>query len=70
MKKKQTKPRTLGAQRDATKVDVVKLALEESMGMVDRFSAEPVFGRTGRGYLKSAGVSELQQLKEEHKPRR
>lgn len=70
MKKKQMKPRTLGALPDASQVDLVELALEESLGMVDRFSAEPVFGRTGRGYLKSVGVSELQQLKDKHKPRR
>jgi hypothetical protein len=70
MKKKQTKPGTLGAQPDAAKVDLVELALQESLSTVDRFSAEPVFGRTGRGYLKSTGVSELQQLKDEHKPRR
>ena len=70
MKKKRTKPGTLGAQPDENKVDLVELALQESLSMVDRFSAEPVFGRTGRGYLKSTGVSELQQLKDEHKARR
>ena len=51
-------------------VDLVKLALEESLSMVDRFSAEPVFGPTGKGYLKSAGVAELQALKEESKRKR
>jgi hypothetical protein len=40
----------------------VKLALEESLATVDRFSAEPVFGPTGKGYLKSSGVGELQGL--------
>ncbi len=68
--KKQTASGKLGAQPEASEVDLVDLALQESLGMVDRFSAEPVFGPTGRGYLASAGVSELQQLKEKHKPRR
>jgi hypothetical protein len=46
-------------------IDLVKLALEESLSTVDRFSAEPVFGPTGKGYLKSSGVAELQALKDE-----
>jgi hypothetical protein len=46
-------------------IDLVKLALEESLATVDRFSAEPVFGPTGKGYLKSSGVAELQALKDE-----
>ena len=44
-------------------MDLVKLALEESLATVDCFSAEPVFGPTGKGYLKSVGVAELQALK-------
>jgi hypothetical protein len=45
-------------------MDLVKLALEESLATVDRFSAEPVFGPTGKGYLKSSGVADLQALKD------
>lgn len=44
-------------------VDLVQLALQESLAMVDRFSAEPVFGPTGKGFLKSEGVAELERLK-------
>jgi hypothetical protein len=51
-------------------IDLVKLALEESLATVDRFSAEPVFGPTGKGYLKSSGVAELQALKDEPKAKR
>ncbi len=58
------------AKAEAEPVDLVKLALEESLATVDRFSAEPVFGPTGKGYLKSVGVAELQALKEEYKPKR
>jgi hypothetical protein len=46
-------------------VNLVKLALEESLATVDRFSAELVFGPTGKAYLKSSGVAELQALKDE-----
>ena len=51
----------------AGSVDLVKLALQESLEMVDRFSAKPVFGPTGKGYLKSSGVVELEKLKEKSK---
>jgi hypothetical protein len=29
----------------------------------DRFAAEPVLARTGKGYLKSEGVATLQRIK-------
>jgi len=29
----------------------------------DRFVAEPLFAKTGRGYLKSEGVATLQKIK-------
>jgi hypothetical protein len=35
----------------------------EGLAMQDRFAAEPVYSKTGKGYLKSEGVSELQRLK-------
>ena len=53
-----------GSKRTPAPIDLVKLALEESLTTVDRFSAEPVFGPTGKGYLKSSGVAELQALKD------
>ena len=31
--------------------------------MQHRFSAEPVYARTGKGHLKSEGVAELQTAK-------
>jgi hypothetical protein len=31
--------------------------MAEGLAMQDRFSAEPVCAKTGKGYLKSAGVS-------------
>ncbi len=40
--------------------------MEEGLAMQDRFSAEPVYARTGQGYLKSAGVEEISRVKEEH----
>ena len=54
-----------GSKSKPAPIDLVKLALEESLATVDRFSAEPVFGPTGKGYLKSSGVAELQVLKDE-----
>jgi hypothetical protein len=59
-----------GAKAKSPAIDLVKLALEESLATVDRFSAEPVFGPTGKGYLKSSGVAELQALKDEPKTKR
>lgn len=37
--------------------------MAEGLAMQDRFSAEPVYARTGKGYLKSTGVEELQLVK-------
>lgn len=37
--------------------------LEDALSIQDRFVAEPVYSRTGKGYLKSAGVEELKQIK-------
>lgn len=33
--------------------------IAEGLAMQDRFAAEPVYVKTGKGYLKSAGVEEL-----------
>ena len=31
----------------------------EGLAIQDHFSAEPIYAKTGKGYLKSAGVEEL-----------
>lgn len=37
--------------------------MTEGLAMQERFSAEPVYAKTGKGQLKSEGVAELQRLK-------
>ena len=37
--------------------------MEEALAIQDRFSAEPVYAKTGKGYLKSVGVEELAAIK-------
>jgi hypothetical protein len=37
--------------------------LIEGLAIQDRFSAEPVYARTGKGYLKSVGVCEIAEAK-------
>jgi hypothetical protein len=41
--------------------------LAEGLAIQERFSAEPVYSKTGKGYLKSVGVAEIQALKAERK---
>ena len=38
--------------------------MEEALAIQDRFAAEPVYAKTGKGFLKSTGVEELRVLKE------
>jgi hypothetical protein len=38
--------------------------MAEGLAMQDRFAAEPVYAKTGKGFLKSAGVEELKRIKE------
>lgn len=38
-------------------------AMKEALRIQDRFVPEPLFAKTGRGYLKSEGVSTLQRIK-------
>ena len=40
-----------------------KELMAEGLAMQDRFAAEPVYAKTGKGFLKSAGVRELKQIK-------
>ncbi len=44
-----------------------KELVAEGLRIQHRFAAEPVYARTGKGYLKSEGVDELQQIKEASK---
>jgi len=37
--------------------------VKEGLAIQDRFSAEPVYAKTGKGYLKSVGVSEIREAK-------
>ncbi len=44
-----------------------KELMAEGLAMQDRFSAESVYAKTGKGFLKSAGVKELRKIKEDLK---
>ena len=41
----------------------LQAAMREALRIQDRFVAEPLFAKTGRGYLKSEGVATLQRIK-------
>ena len=41
----------------------LQAAMREALRIQDRFVAEPLFARTGRGYLKGEGVSTLNRIK-------
>ena len=45
---------------------VFQRVLREGLAIQDQFSAEPVYAKTGKGYLKSRGVAELQEIKKKH----
>ena len=56
---------------DASETDAKLLAderfqrvLNDALAMQERFSAEPVYAKTGKGSLKSAGVEQLRKIKE------
>lgn len=38
--------------------------MKDALEMQDRFSAKPVYSKTGKGCLKSEGVAPLQRVKE------
>jgi hypothetical protein len=38
--------------------------MAEGLAMQDRFAAEPVYAKTGTGFLKSVGVEELKKIKQ------
>lgn len=37
--------------------------LREGLAIQDRFKAEPVYAKTGKGYLRSDGVREMEEAK-------
>jgi hypothetical protein len=41
--------------------------LREGLAIQDRFSAAPIYAKTGKGYLKSVGVEEIAKIKEASK---
>ncbi len=41
--------------------------MAEALAIQDRFAAEPIYAKTGKGFLKSVGVSEIQRAKEQMK---
>jgi hypothetical protein len=41
----------------------LKAAMREALRIQDRFVAEPLFAKTGRGYLESEGVRTLERIK-------
>jgi hypothetical protein len=44
--------------------------MAEGLAIHDRFSAEPVYAKTGKGHLKSVGVEELRKIKSARKAKR
>ena len=46
---------------------VFQRVLADALAIQERFSAEPVYGRTGKGVLKSAGVTEVARAKRQAK---
>ena len=41
----------------------LQAAMREALRIQDRFTAKPLFTKTGRGHLKSEGVSTLEKIK-------
>jgi hypothetical protein len=41
----------------------LRTAMKDALRIQDRFVAEPVFAKTGRGKLKSEGVTTIQKIK-------
>lgn len=44
---------------------VFQQLMAEGLAIQDRFSAEPVYARTGKGYLKPTGVQEIREARAE-----
>ena len=37
--------------------------MKDALDIQDRFAAEPIYAKTGKGFLKSAGVGEIKTAK-------
>jgi hypothetical protein len=48
---------------------IFRRVLKEGLAIQDRFSAEPVYARTGEGQLKPSGVEEIKKAKASAKSR-
>ena len=48
---------------------VFQRVLRDGLAIQDRFAAEPVYARTGKGHLKPGGVEELREIKAMEKAR-
>ena len=48
---------------DFAKNPLAQAILREGLAIQDRFKAEPVYAKTGKGYLKSTGVREMEEAK-------
>ncbi len=64
------KPKTTAAVDPKLLEDpVFKRVMADALAIQDRFAAEPVYAKTGKGYLKSEGVDELQKIKSQKFPK-
>lgn len=53
-------------QKSASKIqdsELFQRVMKDALAIQDRFAAEPVYSKTGKGYLKSAGTKELEEIK-------
>jgi hypothetical protein len=41
----------------------LRAAMKDALRIQDRFVPEPLFAKTGRGHLKSEGITTLQKIK-------
>jgi hypothetical protein len=41
--------------------------MKDALEIQDRFAAEPVYAKTGKGFLRSAGVEEIKKAKDKAK---
>ena len=46
---------------------VFQRVMADALAIQHRFAAEPIYAKTGKGYLKSEGVEELQRIKEQNR---
>ena len=46
-----------------TRQQRLRRIMKDALRIQDRFAAEPVLARTGKGYLRSEGVGTLQRIK-------